>query len=72
MSDTRESARPESLTLAEVLQMLADTCREKAAHLRSEWQDEITARAWERAARSLDRAITHPAVVIISHWETLT
>jgi len=49
-----------------VLELMRDICNEKAYHLRSNWQDDRTAQAWERAARALDRAATHPAIVVVS------
>ncbi len=34
---------------------LAHVCGEKADHVRSAWQDEELAKAWERAAREFDK-----------------
>jgi hypothetical protein len=36
-----------------VLDMLASVCAEKAEHVRSNWQDEGTARMWDRRATKL-------------------
>jgi len=43
-------------TLHHVVETLADICREKAEHLRANWQDEAAARTWEKAALKLDGA----------------
>jgi hypothetical protein len=40
----------------EVLGALVEVCHGKADHLRSNWQDPVSAKAWERAAGLLDRA----------------
>ena len=42
-------------SVAEVLQALAQVCREKADHIRSNWQDQTTARSWDAAAVRLDK-----------------
>lgn len=39
-----------------VLLALAEVCAVKAAHLRHNWQDEASAREWDRAGRVLDKA----------------
>lgn len=41
--------------LSTVILSLARMCNEKAEHLRCNWQDEITAKVWDRAARKLDK-----------------
>jgi hypothetical protein len=41
-------------SLSAVIEALALMCREKADHLRSNWQDKNAARTWERDARKLD------------------
>lgn len=38
-----------------VLEALAEICREKAEHLRENWQDEVSARMWDRRASALER-----------------
>lgn len=53
-------------SLADVLLALARMCNEKAEHLESNWQDEITARVWDRAARKLDRLSADPAIEALS------
>ncbi len=46
----------DSSSLANVLAALAEIAREKAEHIRSNWQDEPGAAHWEYAARTIDRA----------------
>jgi pyruvoyl-dependent arginine decarboxylase (PvlArgDC) len=41
-------------SLNSVLDVLATICREKAEHIRANWQDAATARPWDRAARRID------------------
>jgi hypothetical protein len=53
--DALESLIDQS-TLPEVLADLAHVCGEKAEHLRANWQDEVTARQWEKAADCIDKA----------------
>jgi hypothetical protein len=43
-------------SLSEVYPMIADLCREKADHVRSNWQDEGLAHLWERFAGACDSA----------------
>ncbi len=43
-------------TLTSVVAALADLCREKADHVRANWQDRTTAMQWESAATLLDGA----------------
>lgn len=40
---------------SDVLLALARVCNEKAEHLRVNWQDAITARAWDTLARRIDK-----------------
>jgi hypothetical protein len=40
-------------SLAQVIESLSEICWEKAEHLRSNWQDETSALAWERAGNRL-------------------
>lgn len=40
-------------TLSQVLDALADICGDKGEHLRSNWQDTIQAREWERMGSRL-------------------
>ena len=46
----------DSQGLAGVLDVLAATCREKAEHVQSNWQDARLAELWEKAADIIDRA----------------
>lgn len=41
-------------SLAGVLDAVAVICREKADHIRTEWQDPNTAREWDLAASRID------------------
>lgn len=43
-------------SLSNVLALLESICHEKAEHVRTNWQDESLAKAWERAAKTLDSA----------------
>jgi hypothetical protein len=51
--------------LASVLLALARMCNEKAEHL-SFWQDNITARVWDRAATKLDKLIVDSTIETLS------
>lgn len=53
-------------SLLAVTEALADIAREKAEHIRGNWQDESLARIWEQAANALDRAAHSTAVGIVS------
>ncbi len=44
----------DSESLSAVAAAIAAVCREKAEHLRSDWQDYIAAQAWDRAAKHFD------------------
>lgn len=46
----------DSGSLAGLLENLETICLEKAEHLRSNWQDEAAAKAWEFVARRIDKA----------------
>jgi hypothetical protein len=39
-----------------VLEALAQVCREKADHIRTNWQDQATAEVWEQNADRIDVA----------------
>ena len=39
-----------------VVYTLSRICGEKADHLRANWQDRVTAKEWDKAAKSLDTA----------------
>jgi hypothetical protein len=41
--------------LESVVEALASICREKADHLRTNWQDKLTAKACEHDAKLLDK-----------------
>jgi hypothetical protein len=41
--------------MARVLEGLAEVCDLKAAHLRANWQDERSAKAWERDADAISK-----------------
>ena len=45
-------------SVGDTLTVLADICREKAAHIQSAWQDEETAKVWIRQARALEYRAT--------------
>ena len=42
--------------LAKVLDMLSDIAYEKAAHVRSNWQDDQTAKVWSKAGNRVYKA----------------
>ena len=52
----------DSATLFDVVEVLVGICHGKAEHLRSDWQDERSARTWERAAKTLDRITANDAI----------
>jgi hypothetical protein len=41
--------------LRELIQALAHICREKADHLRTNWQDQQAAKMWDHDASLIDR-----------------
>lgn len=43
------------LSLSVTLANLGGVCFEKAEHLRANWQDESTAKLWDRAGHKIDR-----------------
>ncbi|MGH1396914.1 MAG: hypothetical protein ACRAVC_23200 [Trichormus sp.] len=45
----------DKLTLAAILEMLERICHKKAENLRTHWQDEVTAKLWEKAARHIEQ-----------------
>lgn len=49
----------DSIGLEKVLEMLSAICAEKAEHVRSNWQDVTLARAWERNAKAIDKALPY-------------
>jgi hypothetical protein len=44
-------------SLTDVITALAVVCREKAEHLRENWQDRSTAKTWEQDATLLDKTV---------------
>lgn len=52
--------------LEDVLIALHLVCLEKAEHLRCNWQDEATAKAWERAADAVRKASEAKAVAAVT------
>ncbi len=45
----------DKLTLSTILEMLERICHKKAENLRTHWQDETTAKLWEKAARQIEQ-----------------
>lgn len=43
------------MSLSVVLEALAEVCHEKAEHLRSEWQDSLTASWWDDKGNRIER-----------------
>lgn len=43
--------------LSGVLQALEEVCYAKAEHLRGNWQDEASAKSWEKAAKAINKAV---------------
>jgi hypothetical protein len=43
--------------LCEVVSALESICYLKAEHLRSNWQDELTAKLWEKRAAKIERSL---------------
>ncbi len=43
------------LTLSAILEMLERICHKKAENLRTHWQDEASAKLWEKAARQIEQ-----------------
>jgi hypothetical protein len=56
---TAEAVQLESLvdrtSLKEVVGVLSDIARDKAMHIRDNWQDEPLARSWDKDAGKLER-----------------
>ena len=44
----------DKFTLPQIIDQLAVVCREKADHLRENWQDNNAARLWDRNANKLE------------------
>jgi len=45
----------DTLTLSTVLEMLERICHKKAENLRTHWEDENSAKLWEKAARQVEQ-----------------
>ncbi len=56
----------DSETLQGVLIAAHLVCIEKAEHLRINWQDEITAKVWDRAATATYKVANNPSVETVS------
>ncbi|MBO3459476.1 hypothetical protein G7B40_012935 [Aetokthonos hydrillicola Thurmond2011] len=52
--ETLEALVNES-TLSTILEMLERICHKKAENLRTHWQDEASAKLWEKAARQIEQ-----------------
>lgn len=52
--------------LATVLETIGDICHGKADHLRSNWQDEETAKLWSRAGAKVSGMATNQHVLNVS------
>lgn len=48
--------------LANVAESIASIAREKAEHIRTNWQDASLAASWDQAARAFDRTAANIAV----------
>ena len=44
----------DSLGLSTTLELIADICYEKSAHIQTNWQDKVTSRPWEKAAKRIE------------------
>ena len=53
LKETLETEFVDKSNLATVMEMLSDICHDKAEHLRSNWQDENTAKLWEHDAEAI-------------------
>lgn len=54
-----------SVGVNDMLSLMADICAEKAEHIRSNWQDDALAKAYDRAGKALDRLKTNTALQAI-------
>jgi hypothetical protein len=45
----------DQLTLSAILEMLERICHKKAGNLRTHWQDETSAKLWDKAARQIEQ-----------------
>lgn len=44
----------DQLTLGAILEMLERICHKKAENLRTHWNDELSAKLWEKAAKQIE------------------
>ena len=44
----------DQLTLGAILELLERICHKKAEHLRTHWDDEHSAKLWEKAAKQIE------------------
>jgi len=49
--------------LEDLLKALGVTCRDKAEHLRTNWQDKDASKCWEVAGNKLTKLATTPAIL---------
>ncbi len=45
----------DKLTLSAILEMLERICHKKAENLRTHWQDQASAKLWDKAARQIEQ-----------------
>ncbi|OUL26343.1 MULTISPECIES: hypothetical protein [unclassified Nostoc] len=45
----------DQLTLSAILELLERICHKKAENLRTHWQDETSAKLWDKAARQIEQ-----------------
>ncbi|MBD2727488.1 hypothetical protein H6G96_14410 [Nostoc sp. FACHB-892] len=45
----------DKLTLSAILEMLERICHKKAENLKTHWQDETSAKLWDKAARQIEQ-----------------
>ncbi|AUT01542.1 hypothetical protein CLI64_14730 [Nostoc sp. CENA543] len=45
----------DNMSFVDVLRIMSQICYEKAEYLRTDWQDNETARAWEKVGRAVAR-----------------
>ncbi len=53
-------------SLADVLEALAEICRDKSQHLQENWQDESAAQLWNKAATRVEVCSASTAVQDVS------
>ncbi|HIK04781.1 MAG TPA: hypothetical protein IGS40_08705 [Trichormus sp. M33_DOE_039] len=45
----------DSMSVVDVLRIMSQICYEKAEYLRTDWEDNETARAWEKIGRAVGK-----------------